>query len=72
MATPRQPASGPVIPDPGEHHRRQTRTCLGCGRPFASAHAGHRICRRCKALDAWKSGTGDFTSYDGFRVRATP
>ena len=72
MATTRQPASGPAIPDPGEQHRQRTRTCLGCGRPFASAHVGHRVCRRCKALDAWKSGTADFDSHDGFRGRTTP
>jgi hypothetical protein len=72
MSTARQPATGPVIPDPGEPHRQRTRTCLRCGRPFASAHVGHRVCRRCKALNAWKSGTADFDSHDGLRGRPTP
>jgi hypothetical protein len=72
MATTRQPGLKPAIPDPGELHRQQTRTCLGCGRPFASAHIGHRVCRRCKGLDAWRSGTLDFDSHDGFPERMTP
>jgi hypothetical protein len=72
MVPTRQSASGPTISDPDEHHGRQTRTCLGCGRAFASAHIGHRICRRCKKLDAWKSGTGDCDSHDGFQGRTTP
>jgi hypothetical protein len=72
MATTQQPASGLVPLNPDEHHRQRTQTCLGCGRPFASAHIGYRICRRCRGLDAWKFGTGDFTSYDGFPGRPTP
>ncbi|QQP93850.1 hypothetical protein IGS68_34575 (plasmid) [Skermanella sp. TT6] len=71
MAATHQPASDPAIPDPGEPHRQRTRTCLSCGRPFASAHIGHRVCRRCKTLDAWKSGTADFDSHDGFQGRTT-
>jgi len=66
---PRQPTFGPIAPDPSDHHRQQqkrTRPCLGCGRPFASAHAGHRVCRRCKGLDAWKSGAGDFAIHAAF------
>jgi hypothetical protein len=72
MATNQQPTFEPAISDPGEHHGRQTWTCLGCGRPFISAHVGHRIYRQCKALDVWKSGTADFESHDGFRGRTTP
>jgi hypothetical protein len=52
MATTRQPTSRLVTPNPGEQHQQRTHTCLGCGGFFASTHAGHRICRRCKALDA--------------------
>jgi hypothetical protein len=72
MAIARQSASGPAIPDPGEPHRQRTRTCLSCGMPFASAHAGHRVCRRCKGLDAWRSGTIDFDSHGGLRGKPTP
>ena len=37
------------------------RTCLSCRRPFASGWAGHRVCGRCKSLDAWRSGEHDYS-----------
>lgn len=33
------------------------RRCLMCGETFESEWAGERICRRCKATTAWRSGT---------------
>jgi hypothetical protein len=53
------------------HHRRQltetdfsvpglfkrvARTCLSCRAQFDSEWAGERICQRCKATKAWRSG----------------
>ena len=32
------------------------RNCLICCRPFPSAWAGERICRRCKSTSGWRSG----------------
>lgn len=32
------------------------RDCLSCRRPFASEHAGNRICARCKTSDDWRTG----------------
>ena len=37
-----------------------TRSCLCCRKPFPSRSAGHRICPRCKALEAWQAGVADF------------
>jgi hypothetical protein len=34
----------------------KTRKCLVCQTPFPSAWAGERVCRRCKATSAWRSG----------------
>ncbi len=44
----RRPRSAPRL-------RRARRTCLYCGRTFASSHAGNRICHTCLE-------TGPFTS----------
>lgn len=32
------------------------RKCLMCGQEFSSEWAGDRICRRCKATEAWRRG----------------
>lgn len=34
----------------------KTRVCLMCNRPFESAWAGERICRKCKSTDTYRSG----------------
>ena len=36
--------------------KRLERTCLSCKARFDSAWAGERICQRCKATTAWRSG----------------
>jgi hypothetical protein len=65
---PRQPDPGPAVPDPSGHHSQQQgeRRCLSCRRPFASTGPGNRICRKCKHLDAWKSGVRDFAAPGAF------
>jgi hypothetical protein len=35
---------------------QKIRKCLICRTPFPSGWAGERICRRCKATAAWRSG----------------
>jgi hypothetical protein len=37
-----------------------TRSCLCCRKPFPSRSVGHRICPRCKGLEAWQAGVADF------------
>jgi hypothetical protein len=37
------------------------RRCLSCRRPFQSCWAGHRICTRCKRLDAWSAPVTDYS-----------
>lgn len=36
-----------------------TRTCLGCGAPFKSTHAGNRICPACTRVTARLRAEGD-------------
>ncbi len=35
----------------------KVRNCLSCLRPFTSEWAGERICRKCKSLVTWRSGS---------------
>jgi hypothetical protein len=42
--------------DPSINERRKPRLCLKCQASFGSEWAGERICPRCKATDAWRSG----------------
>ena len=37
------------------------RRCLMCGTDFKSAHAGERICGKCRQSKAWRDG--DMPSY---------
>jgi hypothetical protein len=65
----RQPDFGPVVPNPTDPHRQRwqgERRCLSCSRLFASTGLGNCICRKCKHLDAWKSGVRDFTVHWAF------
>lgn len=41
------------------------RRCLMCGTDFHSAHAGERVCSRCRQSKAWREG--DMPSYGGRR-----
>ena len=36
---------------------RLQRVCLACSTAFDSAWAGERVCPRCKATTAWRSGS---------------
>ena len=38
------------------------RPCLGCRRPFPSLSAGHRVCPRCRGLDAWRDGIIEYVA----------
>lgn len=49
-APPRQPSPSLPIPPPAAPDKPGARKCLCCSRTFASAHAGNRICWRCKQL----------------------
>jgi hypothetical protein len=40
----------------GANAERKIRTCLMCRTDFESEWSGERICRRCKASAAWRSG----------------
>jgi hypothetical protein len=33
------------------------RKCLLCRKPFPSAWAGERVCRKCKSTSAWRSAS---------------
>jgi hypothetical protein len=35
------------------------RKCLLCRKPFPSAWAGERVCRKCKSTSAWRSACID-------------
>ena len=35
----------------------KARRCLMCSETFESDWAGERVCKRCKATAAWRSGT---------------
>lgn len=43
-----QPAALAALAAPAHPHKPGGRKCLHCGRAFASAHAGNRICPRCR------------------------
>lgn len=57
---------GGRAPPPREDPRKlpRVRNCLMCRAFFESSDAGNRVCIRCKATSAWKSG-GDCTVYPG-------
>ena len=42
-------------------HVAKKRRCLMCGTDFPSAHAGERVCSRCRQSKAWRDG--DMPSY---------
>jgi hypothetical protein len=71
----RQPDFGPAVPDPADSRRHRPqgeRRCLSCGGQFASTGPGNRICRKCKHLNAWKSGVRDFAAPGAFRREDMP
>jgi hypothetical protein len=70
----RQPDFGPAVPDPADsrRQRQRERRCLSCDRPFASTGSGNRICRKCKHLNAWKSGVRDIAAPGAFRREDMP
>jgi protein-arginine kinase activator protein McsA len=41
------------------------RRCLMCGTDFKSAHAGERVCAKCRHSKAWREG--ETPSYGGGR-----
>lgn len=45
-------ASSPAEPPKSERDLPRQRTCLKCGKPFASTHAGNRICKSCTPVVA--------------------
>ena len=46
-------------------HVAKKRRCLMCRTDFQSAHAGERVCSRCRQSKAWREG--DMPSYGGRR-----
>jgi len=50
------PSLGELQEEPRPATEPKIRKCLICRRPFPSAWAGERVCRRCKATAAWRSG----------------
>jgi hypothetical protein len=42
--------------EPENTSEPKIRKCLICSRPFPSAWAGERICRRCKSTSGWRGG----------------
>lgn len=43
----------------------KVRRCLMCGTDFHSAHAGERVCSRCRQSKVWREGDTPF--YGGRR-----
>lgn len=56
----------PPVPVKSDRQRQRERRCLSCNRPFASTGPGNRICRKCKHLEAWVSGTREFAVHAAF------
>jgi methylphosphotriester-DNA--protein-cysteine methyltransferase len=51
-----------VTPDkPTQVQVAARRRCLSCRQMFSSGWAGHRVCARCKSLDAWRSSDTDYS-----------
>lgn len=52
-----------ALPPPPPHPSKPgRRTCLSCGRSFASTHAGNRICYGCKCAQERRGSAGIFAS----------
>jgi len=54
-----------VKPSSDELTNAKERKCLMHSGPFLSMHSGERICPRCRASRAWRSGQSDFSEVVG-------